>query len=147
MSKSHSNPHQMGITNGIAYLAAALIGCHLSDPVNQIAGRRGAILVASILIAGTSIGAACLQNFDDDGTGESDAWKSLVALRLVNGIGMGIKAVSTPILASETAIGYWRGMTPVSFCFTFAMVLDRVGVLAEAGSGGRRQRSRRVEPR
>lgn len=23
--------------------------------------------------------------------------------------GMGIKAVNTPILASETAIGYWRG--------------------------------------
>ncbi|KAM0456804.1 hypothetical protein ACHAPV_007095 [Trichoderma viride] len=26
-----------------------------------------------------------------------------------NGIGMGIKAVSTPILAGETAVGFWRG--------------------------------------
>lgn len=57
----------------------------------------------------TSIAAASLSNFDEDGTGHSDAWKTLVGLRLVNGIGMGIKAVSTPILASETAIGYWRG--------------------------------------
>ncbi|MBE3046347.1 hypothetical protein IMZ48_28205 [Candidatus Bathyarchaeota archaeon] len=61
---SGDDPHMMGITNAIAYLTAAVIGCHLSDPVNQIAGRRGAILVASILIAGTSIGAACL-NFDN----------------------------------------------------------------------------------
>lgn len=26
-------------------------------------------------------------------------------------LGMGVKAVSTPILASETAVGFWRGTT------------------------------------
>lgn len=83
--------------------------------VNQIAGRRGAILIAAVLIAGTSLGAGFLQAFDEDGTGESNAWRYLVALRLFNGIGMGIKAVSTPILASETAIGYWRGLSPSTF--------------------------------
>ena len=81
-----------------------------ADPLNQIAGRRGAILVAAVLITGTSLGAALLQTFDEAGEGRSDAWRALTALRLVNGIGMGIKAVSTPILASETAIGYWRGL-------------------------------------
>ncbi|KEZ39179.1 hypothetical protein SAPIO_CDS9836 [Scedosporium apiospermum] len=109
ITDDNKRDHEMGITNGIAYLAAALIGCPLSDPINQIAGRRGAIFFASILIMTTSIAAASLSNFDEDGTAQSTAWKTLVGLRLINGIGMGIKAVSTPILASETAIGYWRG--------------------------------------
>lgn len=82
--------------------------------MNQIAGRRGAIFLAAILIAGTSIGCAAIQTFDLNGSGHSTAWKTLTGLRLVNGIGMGIKAVSTPILASETAIGYWRGSSIVS---------------------------------
>ncbi|SPO06054.1 related to myo-inositol transport protein ITR1 [Cephalotrichum gorgonifer] len=111
VSETHTNDHAMGITNGIAYLSAALIGCPLSDPVNQIAGRRGAIFIASVLIAVSSIAAASLprHDFDENGGGRSTAWKTLVGLRLINGVGMGIKAVSTPILASETAIGYWRG--------------------------------------
>lgn len=87
--------------------------------INQISGRRGAIFIAAVLIAGTSLGAGLLQNFDEDGTGRSDAWKTLVILRLFNGIGMGIKAVSTPILASETAIGYWRGLSPSAFATEF----------------------------
>ncbi|EMR68872.1 putative sugar transporter protein [Eutypa lata UCREL1] len=36
-------------------------------------------------------------------------WIQLLGVRIINGVGMGIKAVSTPILASETAVGYWRG--------------------------------------
>lgn len=79
--------------------------------MNQIAGRRGAIFLAAILIAGTSIGCAAIHTFDSEGKGRSPAWKTLTGIRLVNGIGMGIKAVSTPILASETAIGYWRGLS------------------------------------
>lgn len=95
-------------------------GCPLSDPINQIAGRRGAIFFASILIMTTSIAAASLSNFDEDGTAQSTAWKTLVGLRLINGIGMGIKAVSTPILASETAIGYWRGS------YLFSLILQDI---------------------
>ncbi|GAB1315576.1 hypothetical protein MFIFM68171_05786 [Madurella fahalii] len=104
----NAQPHQVGIANGIPYLAAALIGCPLADPINQMAGRRGAIFIAAVLIASTSIAAACLE-FDSAGTGNSDAWKSLVGIRLVNGVGMGLKAVSTPIIASETSLGRWRG--------------------------------------
>lgn len=76
--------------------------------MNQVAGRRGAIFIAAVLITVTSIAAACLE-FDGAGTGHSDAWKSLVGIRLINGIGMGLKAVSTPIIASETSLGRWRG--------------------------------------
>ncbi|CAI4210954.1 unnamed protein product [Parascedosporium putredinis] len=103
VSHEHKNDHAMGISNGIAYLAAALIS-RKSDR----RATRSYLLRVYPHHDHVDCG-GLLSNFDEDGTGHSDAWKTLVALRLVNGIGMGIKAVSTPILASETAIGYWRG--------------------------------------
>lgn len=59
-------------------------------------------------------------------------WKQMFGVRIINGIGkppslsngvlgltpfrgMGIKAVSTPILASETAVGFWRGSAILSW--------------------------------
>ncbi|KAI1458215.1 hypothetical protein F4805DRAFT_151026 [Annulohypoxylon moriforme] len=90
--------YKLGAANASPFFFAALVGCWLSLPINDLVGRRGAMAVAAFLIFASSLGAAwCLQ------------WKSLFAVRVVNGIGMGIKAVSTPILASETAVGFWRG--------------------------------------
>ena len=85
-----NNQHAIGISNGIPYMSAALIGCVIADPVNQIAGRRGGIFIAAVLIFFTSIAAASLE-FDESGRGQSGAWKSIVAIRIFNGIGMGIK--------------------------------------------------------
>jgi uncharacterized membrane protein YwzB len=90
MSDPARNQHGIGISNGIPYLSAALIGCVIADPVNQIAGRRGGILIAAVLICITSIAASSL-NFDESGEGKSHAWKSLVGIRIFNGVGMGIK--------------------------------------------------------
>ncbi|KHO01020.1 sugar transporter [Metarhizium album ARSEF 1941] len=89
---------KLGAANSSPFLFAALIGCPLSLPINYWFGRRGGISVAAILILGSSIGAIFVTS-----------WTQMFGVRVVNGIGMGIKAVSTPILASETAVGFWRG--------------------------------------
>lgn len=73
-------------------------GCPLVDPINRRFGRRGAILLATVLIFASSLGSAFVQD-----------WRQLFACRVFNGIGMGLKASSTPILAAETAVSLWRG--------------------------------------
>ncbi|KAI1175207.1 sugar transporter-domain-containing protein [Nemania sp. FL0916] len=87
-----------GAVNASPFLFAAIVGCWLALPINERLGRRGAMAVAACLIFASSLGSAFCTT-----------WQQLFAVRAVGGIGMGIKAVSTPILASETAIGYWRG--------------------------------------
>ena len=89
---------QLGAANAAPWFSAALLGCWISLPLNDRVGRRGSIAVAAILIFISSIGSAFCRR-----------WYQLFAVRIINGIGMGIKAVSTPILASETSVGYWRG--------------------------------------
>ncbi|KAI1427870.1 sugar transporter-domain-containing protein [Xylaria sp. FL1777] len=92
------NDWKLGAVNASPFLFAALVGCWLALPINERFGRRGAMAIAASLIFASSLGAAACNN-----------WQQLFGVRVFNGIGMGIKAVSTPILASETAIGYWRG--------------------------------------
>ena len=89
---------QLGAANAAPWFSAALLGCWISLPLNDRVGRRGSIAVAAILVLISSIGSSFCRE-----------WYQLFAVRIINGIGMGIKAVSTPILASETSVGYWRG--------------------------------------
>ncbi|ODA76026.1 hypothetical protein RJ55_08308 [Drechmeria coniospora] len=96
--ESHGDDWRLGAANASPWFFAALVGCPLSLPVNYWFGRRGGISVAASLIIVSSIAAIFVEN-----------WQQLFCVRIVNGIGMGIKAVSTPILASETAVGFWRG--------------------------------------
>ncbi|KAF3059180.1 Hexose transporter HXT8 [Trichoderma lentiforme] len=95
---SSSDNWKFGATNAVPFFVAALVGCPLSLPINYWFGRRGGICVAAFLILAGSIGAAFAKT-----------WYQLFGIRIINGIGMGIKAVSTPILAGETAVGFWRG--------------------------------------
>lgn len=89
---------QLGGANSAPWFAAALLGCPLSLPINYWYGRRGGLISASILIAISSVAAIF-----------ANSWDQLLGIRIINGVGMGIKAVSTPILAGETAVGFWRG--------------------------------------
>ena len=89
---------RLGAANASPWFFAALVGCPLSLPINYWYGRRGGIGVAAFLIFCSSVGAIF-----------ATTWTQLFGVRVLNGLGMGIKAVSTPILASETAIGFWRG--------------------------------------
>ncbi|KAI1768649.1 hypothetical protein GGR53DRAFT_531862 [Hypoxylon sp. FL1150] len=89
---------KLGAANASPFFFASLLGCWLSLPVNDWIGRRGAMAVAAGLIFASSWGAVFCST-----------WIQLFSVRIINGIGMGLKAVSTPILASETAVGFWRG--------------------------------------
>lgn len=89
---------RLGAANASPWFAAALLGCPLALPINYWFGRRGGLITAAILTGVSAIGCIFCEN-----------WVQLLGVRIIMGLGMGIKAVSTPILASETAVGFWRG--------------------------------------
>ncbi|KPM41126.1 hypothetical protein AK830_g5433 [Neonectria ditissima] len=91
---------KLGAMNASPFLAAAFPGAPLSLPVNYCVGRRGALGLSAVLIIASSLGSALAKT-----------WVQVLGARIVGGVGMGIKAVSAPILASETAVGHWRGST------------------------------------
>ncbi|KAF4470086.1 myo-inositol transport ITR1 [Fusarium albosuccineum] len=95
---------QLGGMNAIPFLTAAFPGAPLSLPANYCLGRRGALGLSAILIIASSLGSAFAKT-----------WVQVLGARIVGGIAMGIKAVSAPILASETAVGYWRGSTVLAW--------------------------------
>jgi MFS family permease len=97
-AKNSYNEWIIGITNAAPFVFSALLGCPLVYPLNRWVGRRGAILVAAALIFASSLGSAFAQG-----------WVQLFTCRIFNGIGMGLEAASTPILASESAVAFWRG--------------------------------------
>jgi hypothetical protein len=89
---------QLGAMNASPFLTAALLGAPLSVPTNYYIGRRGSLLVSAVLIVASSLASAFAQT-----------WIQLLGVRIIGGVGMGIKAISAPILASESASGFWRG--------------------------------------
>lgn len=128
-SKPTANEWKLGAVNASPFLFAALVGCWLALPINERFGRRGAMAIAACLIFASSLGSAFCDDWKQlfaarvfNGIGQlgpdMSSYNSTpevkfitVLRRLTNDLttGMGIKAVSTPILASETAVGYWRG--------------------------------------
>ena len=86
--------------NASTYLAAAIVGCWLSDPVqSKILGRRGAIFGSACVCFIAALGAAC-----------SHHWKTLLVWRAFLGVGLGMKASVTPIFGAEVAPSHLRGM-------------------------------------
>ncbi|KAK1543878.1 hypothetical protein CPAR01_04511 [Colletotrichum paranaense] len=118
---------QLGGMNSAPFLAAAILGAPMSLPLNYWMGRRGAIAVAAALIFASSLA-----------SGFVHTWQELLGVRIVNGIGMGIKAVSTPILASETAIDQWRGSSILMWQLwvAFGIMLGNAINLILAGAVG-----------
>src|SRR5579859_6616016 len=45
----------VGLVNSSPYLACAVLGCWLTEPLNNIIGRRGVIFLSCFVAAGTSI--------------------------------------------------------------------------------------------
>ncbi|KAG7044264.1 sugar transporter [Colletotrichum scovillei] len=118
---------QLGGMNSAPFLAAAILGAPMSLPLNYWMGRRGAIAVAAALIFASSLA-----------SGFVHTWQQLLGVRIINGLGMGIKAVSTPILASETAIDQWRGSSILMWQLwvAFGIMLGNAINLILAGSVG-----------
>ena len=76
--------------NAGPYLACVGLSCWISDPLNNLLGRRGVIFFCGIFCTLSVIGSAF-----------SQTWQQLFITRLLLGIGMGPKASTTPIYAAE----------------------------------------------
>ncbi|RYP05793.1 hypothetical protein DL764_003562 [Monosporascus ibericus] len=87
-----------GLVNAGPYIGSAFLGCWLSDPVNNIIGRRGVIFVSAHFCLWPVIGSAFCHT-----------WPQQLACRLLMGIGMGIKAATVPIYAAENSPASVRG--------------------------------------
>lgn len=82
----------VGFINATPYITIAFFAGWISDPVNDLLGRRGTIFVAAIFSLLAPIGSACTQH-----------WGELVACRVMLGIGMGLKEVTVPVYSAENA--------------------------------------------
>lgn len=94
----------VGLVNAAPYLASAVIGCWLSDPLNIIAGRKGTIFVAGIFCFLPVLGSAL-----------SQTWEQLFACRFLLGLGMGLKGSTVPIFAAENSPAAIRGALVMSW--------------------------------
>jgi hypothetical protein len=67
---------KLGAVNASPFLSAALAGCWLAVPTNNLVGRRGSMAIAACLIFASSLGSAFCEN-----------WRQLLGIRVINGIG------------------------------------------------------------
>ena len=87
----------------IDYMRSVYSGCWLSDPLNNLVGRRGTIFFAAVFCLIPVIGSALCQN-----------WQQLFITRILLGIGMGSKASTVPIYAAENSPALIRGTLVMS---------------------------------
>ncbi|KAI0831624.1 hypothetical protein F5Y06DRAFT_290517 [Hypoxylon sp. FL0890] len=94
----------VGLINSAPYIGSALIGCWLSDPLNNRFGRRGTIFISAVFCLLTPIGGALTRN-----------WQQFLISRILLGVGMGIKASTVPIFAAENSPASIRGALVMSW--------------------------------
>ncbi|KAF2260609.1 MFS transporter [Lojkania enalia] len=88
----------IGFVNSVPYIAIAFFAGWISDPVNDLIGRRGTIFVAAIFSLLAPLG-----------SGLTQTWGQLVACRVLLGIGMGLKEVTVPVFSAENCPANVRG--------------------------------------
>lgn len=94
----------VGLVNAGPYIGSALLGCWLSDPINNWYGRRGVIFFSAHFCIWPVIGSAFCQT-----------WEQQLVCRLLMGIGMGVKASTVPIYAAENSPASIRGALVMSW--------------------------------
>ncbi|CAG7554751.1 unnamed protein product [Fusarium equiseti] len=103
-SESTRDKLLVGLVNAAPYLGSAFIGCWLSDPINNLFGRRGVIFLAAHLCIWPTIGSTFCQK-----------WQHFLVCRILMGIGMGVKGSTVPIYAAENAPAAVRGALVMSW--------------------------------
>ncbi|TAQ86026.1 hypothetical protein B7494_g5655 [Chlorociboria aeruginascens] len=88
----------IGFINSCPYIAIAFFAAWISDPVNNLLGRRGTIFLAAIFSLLAPIG-----------MGVSQTWGELTICRILLGIGMGLKEVTVPVYSAENSPTNIRG--------------------------------------
>lgn len=88
----------VGFVNSSPYISACLLGCWISDPLNNWFGRRGEIFITAIMLIATPIA-----------SGFTHSWQALAAVRLVMGVGVGAKAATVAMYCAEISPAAIRG--------------------------------------
>ena len=88
----------LGLVNSAPYLACAVLGCWLTDPLNRVLGRRGVIFLSCFIAGVASIWEAV-----------SNSWVNLFLARFVLGLGIGSKSTTVPVYTAECAPAPIRG--------------------------------------
>jgi len=96
----------LGLINAAPYVASALLGCWLADPLNNWFGRRGTIFFSGIFCLFPVLGSAFTQT-----------WQQLLICRLLLGIGMGCKGSTVPVFAAENSPASIRGALTMTWQF------------------------------
>jgi MFS family permease len=90
----------VGFVNAAPYISSALLGVWISDPLNNLFGRRGEIFITSLsespLSTATHQLTMAVLIATPIASGFTHSWEGLAAARLVLGIGMGAKGEFTP---------------------------------------------------
>ncbi|KIN07190.1 hypothetical protein OIDMADRAFT_139816 [Oidiodendron maius Zn] len=87
-----------GLIVGAPYLACAVLGCWLTEPLNRYLGRRGTIFLSCFIAAVASIW-----------EGVANSWPNLFIARFVLGLGIGSKSTTVPVYAAECSPAPIRG--------------------------------------
>ncbi|KAL1971067.1 hypothetical protein VTN77DRAFT_18 [Rasamsonia byssochlamydoides] len=87
-----------GLVVGAPYLACAILGCWLTEPLNRLFARRGTIFISCFIAAVASIW-----------EGVANSWVNLFIARFVLGLGIGSKSSTVPVYAAECAPAPIRG--------------------------------------
>ncbi|KAE8393434.1 hypothetical protein BDV23DRAFT_191638 [Aspergillus alliaceus] len=87
-----------GLVVGAPYLACAVIGCWLTEPMNRYLARRGTIFVSCFIAAVASVW-----------EGVCNSWVNLFIARFVLGLGIGSKSSTVPVYAAECSPAPIRG--------------------------------------
>lgn len=98
----------------------------LSDPLNDLVGRRGTIFVGAIFSLLAPIGQALAQS-----------WPQILICRILLGIGMGLKEVTVPVYSAENAPSVIRGALVMSWqlCVSFGIMLGFSANLVVVNTG------------
>jgi hypothetical protein len=88
----------IGFVNACPYIAIALFCAWISDPVNDMLGRKWTIFIAAVFSLLAPLGSALSQN-----------WGQLAICRVLLGVGMGLKEVTVPVFSAEIVPASVRG--------------------------------------
>ncbi|KAH7321064.1 hypothetical protein B0I35DRAFT_477585 [Stachybotrys elegans] len=94
----------VGLVNAAPYIGTSLLGCWMSDPINNYIGRRGTIFFSANFCLWPVLASAFC-----------NTWEQLLVCRLLLGIGMGTKASTVPIFAAENSPASIRGALVMSW--------------------------------
>ncbi|KAF1941048.1 D-xylose-proton symporter [Clathrospora elynae] len=116
----------IGFVNSCPYIAIALFCAWLSDPMNELFGRRGTIFIAAIFSL-----------FAPIGSGFTHKWGQLAACRILLGVGMGLKEVTVPVFSAEVVPASVRGGLVMSWQIwtAFGILLGTIANLVVMNTG------------